>query len=266
MDKEKCLIRLEFNLNDTQTVPVPSSPTVNNITKTTNYDQNQSFESQIDNVKSPLVDHNNNNDNKDQDTQSKSMRIKPRVITFSKPSKHTECTIVHIQSPSEFYICLANEQFDLYDHMEINLNEHYNRHKFKYTFVYKENMTLSGNMLCVVKSKNIDKFCRATVKGRKMCTRNNDLYFTVHLIDFGQYEDVHYNNMFAFSEDFCYLPAFVIRCSLDYIQFCPPQSNTCDTSRTPEWSKNSIDFFIKKLMEFKYVCFSLMNEMDTVKW
>jgi hypothetical protein len=67
MDKEKCLIRVEINLNDTQTVPVPSGPTVDYITKTTDYDQNQPFENQIDNVTSPLVDHNNNND-KDQET------------------------------------------------------------------------------------------------------------------------------------------------------------------------------------------------------
>jgi hypothetical protein len=253
LDKEKCLIKVEFDLNETQMVPMPCSPTLNDLTRT-----------YMDDTKAQNFSFENPNEPQLKET-SNSLKIEPRIIRSSTKSCNYECTVVHIESPGEFYLCMGNEKFHRYDEMENDLNRYYNQFKNQHRFIYKDEMVFDGSMLCVVKSKTVGKFCRATINSKKMHARS-ELYFNVQLVDFGHYEDVRHDSVFTFASEFCYLPTFVLRCSLDYIQFCPsPNADKPRSSIQAPWSKSSTDFFVKKLVEFKHFCFSLMNESEEIR-
>ena len=184
------------------------------------------------NVRSSLISLCNNNDNKkslyssDQNLPVKcnskttiSNKIPPMSIELDDMDMF-RCEIVSVTNPSEFYIRPLNESNEEYLILEEKMMRFYESSQTK-------NKTIENAFAVRYKSN----FHRAIE------IKNDRNYYNEHLmyfIDKGLYKKVQNDDIYPLKEEFCKLPARVIRCSL---------CNILPNSSDKKWPQSAIDWF-----------------------
>ena len=155
-----------------------------------------------------------------------------------------DCEVVLVKNPSEFYIRPLTESIDDYSMLEKEMLNYY-----KSNYVYKNKHHYLHDRVSAVNYKSV--YYRASRVSSDIKNEFHLMYF----IDFGIQHKCPSNDIYPLQEQFCRLPAKLIKCSLHGI--------TNFLTRDRNWSVQSIEWFKKEIL--RHECFLASSHEDKNK-
>jgi hypothetical protein len=184
-------------------------------------------------AKSHSIGNSNKNSNNKQLTDLKTIAMRT-IELRNEDCQMFDCEVILVKNPSEFYIRPLDESIDEYIALEEEMLKYY-----KSNSVYKIKNHYLNDKISAVQYKSL--YYRAS----RVSSDNKNDYHLMYFIDLGVHHKISSNDIYPLQEQFCKLPAKVIKCSLHGI--------VNSITRDKNWSNHAIDWFKKEIS--KHECF-----------